>query len=241
MTHDPYGDPDLVQLYDLDNPPGADHAWYVALADELDARTIVDLGCGTGRLTRALARPGRSVLGVDPSPTMLEHARRQPGAGAVTWRRGDASVLEPDGTADLVVCTGNAIMHVADLPAAFGAIAGALRPGGTLAFESRNPAFREWERWTVEATTGERDTPVGHLREWLEVTEPGPGRVVFDAHNVFPDGTDRVFTSVLWFRPAEEFRAALRAAGFHGIRCRGGWDGGPVTPDSPLLVFRVTV
>src|SRR5215470_18290465 len=99
---------ELVELYDLDNPDGEDHAYYRALADELDARSIVDLGCGTGLLTRSLARPGRTVIGVDPSRTMLDYAVRQLGSEAVTWIEGDASVLAQDETADLAICTGNA-------------------------------------------------------------------------------------------------------------------------------------
>src|SRR5215471_5521817 len=88
VVDDPYRDVDLVELYDLDNPGGEDHAYYRALADELNARSIVDLGCGTGLLTRSLAWPGRVVTGVDPSRTMLEYARSQPGSGAVTWIHG---------------------------------------------------------------------------------------------------------------------------------------------------------
>lgn len=56
MIDDPYRDADLVALYDLDNPGGDDHAYYRALADEVDARLIVDLGCGTGLLTRSGTR-----------------------------------------------------------------------------------------------------------------------------------------------------------------------------------------
>jgi SAM-dependent methyltransferase len=242
VTDDPFRDTDLVELYDADNPGGADHAYYRALADELDARSIVDLGCGTGLLTRSLARPGRTVVGIDPSPTMLGHARRQPGSEAVTWILGDASALAPTATVDLALCTGNAAMQIGphDLPATLAALAGALRPGGTLSFETRNPAYREWERWTPEATAGERDTPVGHLREWLEVTEVRDGRVVFDAHNVFPDGRDRVYTNTLYFRTAGEFRTELDAAGFTGVTWAGDWHGTPATDTSPILVFRAT-
>lgn len=240
MTGDPYSDADLVGLYDLDNPDSVDHAYYRALADEIDARSIVDLGCGTGLLTRSLARPGRTVIGVDPSRTMLDYARRQPGSEAVTWIDGDASALAPTATADLAICTGNAIMHVSpeDLPSTLTSLAGALRPGATLSFESRNPSFREWERWTPERTLGERDTPAGHLREWLEVTDIGDGRVVFDAHNVFPDGHDRVYTSVLYFRTTDEFRHELASAGFTDITCSGNWSGAPVEDRSAILVFR---
>lgn len=147
-------------LYDLDNPGGEDHAYYRALADEVGARSIIDLGCGTGLLTRSLATPGRTVVGVDPSATMLDYARRQPGADSVRWIHGDASAIAPAGTADLAICTGNAIMHLGpeDLSSALTALAGALRPGGTLSFESRNPAYRAWRSWTTEATYGERDS-----------------------------------------------------------------------------------
>jgi SAM-dependent methyltransferase len=240
MTTDPYGDHDLVALYDVDNPGGADHEFYRALADTLDARRIVDLGCGTGLLTRRLAEADRSVTGIDPSPTMLDWARRQPGADAVTWLEGDATSIPPTGDIDLVVCTGNAIMHVSpeELPAVLRSIAGALRLGGTVSFESRNPAVREWERWTPETTYGERATPVGQLREWIEVTEAGGGRVVFDAHNVFPGGEDRVYTSVLYFRTAEEFTQELGAAGFTDITFHGDWHDGPVEDSSRILVFR---
>jgi SAM-dependent methyltransferase len=242
VIDDPYRDADLVALYDLDNPAGEDHAWYREVADELDARVIVDLGCGTGLLTRSLAGPGRTVIGIDPSGIMLDFARRQPGSGAVTWIRGDASALWPTGSADLALCTGNAIMHIGpqELPAALTSLAGALRAGGTLSFESRNPALREWERWTPEATRSERMTSLGRLREWLEVTDVAEGRVVFDAHNVFPDGHDRVYSSVLYFRTEEELRFELERAGFTDVTCRGDWDGAPVGPRSRLLVFRAS-
>lgn len=235
---DPYGDPDLVTLYDGDNPDGVDHAYYRSLADLSDARTVIDLGCGTGLLTRSLATDGRHVIGVDPSPTMLTYARAQPGSDTVTWIDGDASSLPATATADLVVCTGNAIMHISPqaLPATLDAVVRALRPGGLLAFETRNPAHRAWEHWTRDATYGERTTHLGRLREWLEVTSSSGGRVTFDTHTVLPDGDERVSTSVLHFRDEGTLRAQLSAAGFGDVRVVGGWRGEPVTETSRILV-----
>lgn len=240
VRDDPYRDPDLVELYDLDNPGGEDHAYYRALADGIGARSIIDLGCGTGLLTRSLATPGRTVIGVDPSPTMLDFARRQPGANAVTWIDGDAFAIAPTARADLAICTGNAIMHVTPeaLPPTLASLAGALRRGGTISFESRNPAYRAWERWTPGATYSERVTRAGLLREWLEVTEVDNGRVVFDAHNVFPDGEDRVYRSVLFFRTAEELTRELESAGFTAVEASGSWRGKRVEDGCPILVFR---
>jgi SAM-dependent methyltransferase len=238
VTSDPYGDPDLVALYDIDNPPGEDHEYYRALADRLQARRIVDLGCGTGLLTRTLARPGRSVVGIDPSPTMLDWARRQPGAEDVIWIEGGADAIA--GPVDLVLCTGNAIMHVDDaaLRTAFARVSAAVGPDGMFAFESRNPGAREWEGWTRERTYGSRRTSLGLLTEWIEVVEVEGERVSFEAHNVLPDGADRVYTSVLYFRSADVLRAALIDAGLGDIEIDGGWRAEPVEDTSRLLVVR---
>ena len=240
MTTDPYGDADLVALYDLDNPAGADHDYYCRLATSLDAVRIVDLGCGTGLLTRALALAGRCVVGIDPSRTMLDWARRQPGARGVTWILGDATSIPATGDVDLVVCTGNTIMHMdgTQLTAALTRIHQALRPGGVVSFEARNPSAREWERWTKEATWGQRDTALGRLVEWLEVTDVTGDRVTFEAHNVVPGGEDRVYTTVLHFRDARSYERALVDAGFDAIETNGGWQGEDVTDSSPVVVFR---
>jgi SAM-dependent methyltransferase len=238
VSDDPYGDEQLVELYDLDNPPDDDHDYYRALAS--GARKVVDFGCGTGLLTRSLVAPDRVVIGVDPSSTMLGYARRRPGADAVTWIEGDFRAVPPTGDADLVISSGNTMMHIGNQAEVFKALADALRPGGVISFESRNPAARAWEQWTRETTYGERDTPVGHLVEWLDLIEVADGRVVFDAHNVFPDGHDAVYRNTLYFRSAEAITADLNAAGFADITVRGGWRGEPRTPDSRLLIFHAT-
>lgn len=155
----------LVELYDDDNPDGPDHDFWRALADESGAHSIIDLGCGTGILTVTLAGPGRRVVGVDPSATMLDRARGRPGAETVTWVHGDSRQL-PETSADLAVMTGNVAQHIDDQDWArtLRDLRGALRHGGTLAFESRNPAAEAWRGWTsTERTT--RDTAHGPLEE----------------------------------------------------------------------------
>src|SRR5262245_32573122 len=101
-----YVDPRLVELYGIENTRGADTDFYLRLAASLGTHTILNLGCGTGLLTRELAADGRQVVGVDPAPAMLAYARRQPGAARVRWIEGDSSTLGTP-AADLVVMTGN--------------------------------------------------------------------------------------------------------------------------------------
>lgn len=104
-----YVDPRLVELYDPANGREADTDFYLQLAAELDARLILDLGCGTGLLTRELAIDGRTMIGVDPAPAMLAYAKRQPGAERVQWVEGDSGAL---GTPNAIGITGRNIKAI---------------------------------------------------------------------------------------------------------------------------------
>ncbi|GAA2758448.1 class I SAM-dependent methyltransferase [Actinopolymorpha rutila] len=223
MAGDPYRDEAFVERYDIDNAASDDHTYYRALAATIQAKKIIDLGCGTGLLTRTLATPGREVIGVDPSPTMLNYARRQPGAEAITWIHGDATTLADAADADLAVSSGNTMMHITpgDYPAVLGCLGAALRPGGVISFETRNPEAKEWERWDPAQISTERDTSLGHLRECL----------VWRSSRT---------TTVLYFRTADDIAADLERAGFSDVDVWGGWQNEPVTADSRLLVFRAT-
>src|ERR1043165_5979077 len=174
-----YVDPRLVELYDLANPRGSDTDFYIQLAADLQAHTIVDLGCGTGLLTRELAVGDRRVIGVDPSPAMLAVARRHPGAERVQWIEGDSSAIGKP-KADLVIMTGNvAQVFLSDQEwiTTLNFIHTALRSGGHLAFESRNPNARAWEQWNRDATYRVSNSPFGPVEEWLEVVEEENDRV----------------------------------------------------------------
>jgi len=62
-----YADPDLVQFYDLDNGWAADQEYCCRMAQ--NARSVLDLGCGTGQFAAAIGKD-REVFGVDPAPIM---------------------------------------------------------------------------------------------------------------------------------------------------------------------------
>ena len=235
-----YTDPRLVELYDSENPRGADTDFYLSLAMDLDARLILDLGCGTGLLTRELAVDGRRVVGVDPSSAMLAVARRQPDADRVRWVEGYSDALgAPE--ADLLVMTGNVAQVFLDDEewyATLRDIHAALRPGGHLAFESRNPDDRAWEQWNREATYERYDSPHGPMESWIELVDVGNGRVRLKGHNVFADtGEIVVVSSELRFRDLSELTDSLTATGFTVEHVYGDWDHGPLVGVSRVMVF----
>jgi ubiquinone/menaquinone biosynthesis C-methylase UbiE len=86
-----FGDPRMTRVYDQLDPDRRDLDVYVALVDELGARSVLDIGCGTGTFAGLLAGRGIAVTGVDPAAAMLDVARAKPGSGAVRWVHGDAT------------------------------------------------------------------------------------------------------------------------------------------------------
>lgn len=137
----------LVRMYDTLDPDRSDLDAYIAIVDELDARSVLDVGCGTGTFACMLAGRGVEVVGIDPALASLEVARRKPAADRVRWIHGDATTL-PALQVDAAFMTGNvAQVFVTDesWTATLRDIHAALRPGGSLVFETRVPSERAWE------------------------------------------------------------------------------------------------
>ena len=242
-------DPRLVQVYDVECAGRADHDFYLALAAELGARTVTDLGCGTGVLACDLAARGHDVIGVDPSEAMLDAARHRPGGDRVVWVRGDAEVLTDD--QDLLVMTGHVAQYLVTdsaWDATLQRIRQSLAVDGHVAFEMRNPAARAWERWTEEATRATYEHPLGGtFTSWGQVVDVVGDTADIDdpaccptvttvGHTLLPDGQHLVATETLRFRTLERLHTSLRLAGLEVVQVWGDWDRSPVTRTSPELI-----
>jgi ubiquinone/menaquinone biosynthesis C-methylase UbiE len=91
--------------------------------------TVLDLGCGTGILTRSLAGRGLEVIGLDPHEDMLSQARGASPREEIDYRRGDAEATGlPDRSVALVTVA--QAFHWFDLDAALDELHRVLRPGG---------------------------------------------------------------------------------------------------------------
>jgi SAM-dependent methyltransferase len=212
-----FDDPRFARLYDPLDPDRGDLDVYAAMADEFAAQTVLDVGCGTGTFACLLARSGRNVVGVDPARASLDVARTKPGADAVRWIQGDATTLPPL-TADLAFMTGNVaqvFLTDEEWMSTLAGIHSALRPGGRLAFESRDPEKQAWREWTRERTYLDTQLDgVGRVRTWTDLAEVAPPFITFENTLILPDGETLRSTSTLRFRSRDELERSLVLGGY---------------------------
>src|SRR5690606_2777227 len=205
---------------------------YAALAVELGARAVIDVGCGTGELAVRLARRGFDVVGVDPAGASLDVARAKADAERVTWMEGDATGIAaklPGFAADLAVMTGNVaqvFVNDDDWRETLTALWRVLEPGGHLVFETRRPEVRAWETWADELTTERATLDDGtvvevsfDLLDVVGLDRAGePLTVAFRWTYVFDPAVAAPVTvisdSTIRFRERDEIESELAAAGF---------------------------
>jgi SAM-dependent methyltransferase len=229
-----FEDPRLARVYDPLDPDRSDLDVYVQLVDELGARSVLDIGCGTGTFACMLARRGLDVTAVDPAGASLDVARAKPGAEAVQWLQGDATTVPPL-RVDAAFMTANVaqvFLTDDDWHATLRATRQALRPRGHLVFETRDPARRAWEQWTPELTRTVADVPgIGEVESWEEVTDVTGDLVTFRSLTRFRrDDVVLESTSTLRFRERPDVEASLRREGFQTVGVRD-------APDRPGREF----
>ena len=222
-----FDQPFIAATYDVVEDSRDDLDLYAAIAEELGARSVLDIGCGTGTLAVRLAGQGLDVIGVDPAGRMLEVARAKPGADRVHWVHGTASdvaAAEPAALpVDLAVMTGNvAQVFVTDEDwlATLRAVHACSAPGGHLVFETRIPQRRAWEDWATDAESTFQVPGVGEVRDVFEVLEVDLPRVSFRSTNHLPDGNVVTAESMLVFRSLEDIDRTLAVAGFSLLETR---------------------
>jgi SAM-dependent methyltransferase len=149
-------DEDLAYIHDQGYTQIAEAAATSVLALLTPHASIVELGCGSGVTARRLTDAGHGVLGIDQSPALIALARRT--APRAEFRIG-SFVGEPIPECDAVLAIGEVFNYLFDegntraaIPALFGRIHAALRPGGVLVFDLAAPGLVRGGRartWTT--------------------------------------------------------------------------------------------
>jgi ubiquinone/menaquinone biosynthesis C-methylase UbiE len=219
-----FAHPRLAPVYDALNGDRTDLSAYLAIADELGADRVLDVGCGTGCLAVLLAESGRTVVGVDPAEASLEVAKSKHSTRKITWLHGDATTL-PSLDADLAVMTGNVaqvLLADDDWAQTLQGIYAALRPGGCLTFETRRPERRAWEDWATTYAPVTLDVPgIGAVARSYELTSVDLPYVSFRfTYRFLADGTVLTSDSTLRFRSHDEVASTLSAHGYRVLDVR---------------------
>lgn len=222
--HDPlapdpiFAHPRLAQIYDAIDSDRRDLDLYVSIAKAFDVETVLDVGCGTGTLACLLASEGITVTAVDPAGASLDVARTKRRSEEVRWLNADATTLPPL-RVDMATMTGNVaqvFVHDTDWLATLSGIAAAVRPSGSLVFETRIPARRAWEQWNRESSSRRIDIAgAGMVETWVELTDVSLPLVSFRwTYRFEADGTTLTSDSTLRFRTMEELESTLTSSGW---------------------------
>ena len=236
-----FSDPQLAALYDVLSPIGDDSEFFCEQAKKLGAKTIIDLGCGTGLLTYELAKRGYTVIGIEPSETMLAIAQAKPYAERISWIQGSFEKMEGL-QADMILMTSHVaqfFLEENEWQAMLRAAHKALAVGGHLVFDIRrlsNPPFIGWP--TENNHKSFEDTAFGPVEWWFQLLTVENGRVRYELHYFFPRSNEKIVSiNELAFRSQNEIAEALSGAGFEVETIYGNWDGSPVGVDSPEMIF----
>ncbi|HEY1915415.1 MAG TPA: class I SAM-dependent methyltransferase [Streptosporangiaceae bacterium] len=186
MTAEPYFRHDLAVVHERGYGLHAERCapGVLALLEPVRGGLVLEIGCGTGALTRHLLAAGHRVLATDASPAVLELAREGlgPAAELVQLTLPD----DPLPQADAIVSIGHAVSYLAtsaEVDRALTAMAGALRPGGVLAIDICD---LDWGTQRAGAANLGRAGA-----DWAVITEfsqPSPDRFVRDITTFVPDG-----------------------------------------------------
>lgn len=232
---------DDAELYDLVAPrDAAMERFYVETAGG-PGRSVLELACGSGRITAPLAASGADVTGIDLSATMLDRAK------AALAERGLEADLQVGDIRDLdlgrrfnaVVIAANSLLHLHtrdDFEAAFGMVRRHLAPGGRFAFDVFVPSTQLLSRGADDRELlGEFDHAALKLVRIEETIAYDPITQVSRADWYWSTADRRDFRhTVLEMRQIfpQELPLLLELAGLRLEARYGGFDRSPLAPNS---------
>ena len=187
---------DIADWYDAlltsrRSPHGLAVATTLALAGDVAGLRVLDVGCGQGAATRALAAAGAEVTGADLTPELVAAARRHEAEKplGIRYLESDAQRLAelPNAAFDLVTCQ-LALMDIPDLDATLIAVHRVLRPGGSFVAVLSHPCFLAPFASTVDGPDGQPGRLVARYLDEEFWRSPNPEGV--RRRRVPPDAVD---------------------------------------------------
>lgn len=224
-------------------------AFYGELAS-LVGGPVLEVACGSGLVTIPVAARGLDVTGVDLARPMLDHARLKADRLGLPmrWVEADARQLDLGTQYAFIFLTGNgfqAFLNRQDQESLLASVKRHLAPGGTFAFETRNPsghdltAIPDEEHWqSYTSVEDHRVTvygtqfydPLSQIMHWTTFRRWNDGA---------RDHTKETHIACRFTYP-QELNALLHYNDFRIVQQYGNWNKDPLTPASTTIITRCT-
>lgn len=237
-----YADP---EIYDLENREfDPDGSFFLEFAGKLEP--VLELGCGTGRVTIPLARQGVDITGLDVAPAMIERAKQKAGALPIQWVTADVRLFRLERSFRLIFETGSVFQHMLTRPDQEAFLAQArkhLENDGRFIVSLLFPhpdlltsaeAEKEW--FTCDNLAGRKIRVSG-----TEHYDPIRQVKLETAYRRWVDDQGREILrlaplSLRYIFP-QEMDALLYYNGFRVVEQFGDWDSSPLTNTSRYMIF----
>ena len=236
-----YSDP---VLYDAKNPDAEpDVGFYRRMSAECPG-PILDLGCGTGRITIPLAHEGLDVTGLDLSNEMVARAKAKDPDADVQWLVADARDFHLAKKFALIIETGGTFQHQLlrqDQEALLGCVREHLGPDGRFVincwFPPRNITDEPATDWFSYTDDLGRHVQVSGHTHYDRVTQINTETAIrrWDSNEGHPQ-TRTSPLALRYFYP-QELEALLHYNGFRIVDRYGGFDASPLTETSRAIVY----
>jgi SAM-dependent methyltransferase len=237
-----YADPALYDLENSDFEP--DGPFYLSLAQQLGG-PVLELGCGTGRVTIPLARQGITMTGLDIVPEMLARARRKAGDLPIEWIEEDVRDFHLGKQFNLICAPGCVFEHLlerVDQEAMLACVHEHLAPEGFFVVATRFPRpvsmvnveeEQDWFSYTDENGRDVRVTGTDCYDPVRQIKHETAYRRWYDAEG--KEVTRRARLALRCIFP-QEMESLLHYNGFTVHHRYGDWDSGPLTGESDLII-----
>jgi SAM-dependent methyltransferase len=239
--------------YDKEDPSDTGVAFYSALAQEAGG-SVLEIACGTGRVTIPIARLGLPTTGLDIVPGMLEQASSKSIGLPVRWVEDDARTFDLREQFHFIFLTGNAFQAFvtnAEQESLLQRVRAHLHDDGLFAFETRNPLFpnaqtRKGFFPLLETRTEAEDRPpfidvdghevqesitqtYDHVKQILHLTGQKRWHHGKEEHR-------KITRTALRYTFPQELAALLYYTGFRIERQYGDWNYEPLSATSPSII-----
>jgi SAM-dependent methyltransferase len=238
-----YADPEIYDLENQDFEP--DGSFFLDYARKLNGR-VLELGCGTGRVTIPLAQQNVDITGLDVVPAMIERAKQKAGDLPIPWVLADVRHFQLQQTFRLIFETGSVFQHLLtrfDQESYFAGVREHLEEEGLLIFALMFPhphliiseeAEKDWFQYqdnyrrTVRVSGTECYDPIRQVkletayRRWMDES----GQEIL-----------KVAPLALRYTFPQEIQTLLHYNRFEIFEQFGDWDRSPLTEKSRLMIF----